>query len=128
MDKSVDIDHMAPFWDITVTRNRLHYVYWKCKSDRPGRGPDKKREKKVKYRKKTMVVEAEQFSILNEVPLPFAGRGACCLGPHGWYVATLGGPLHISNRDWIIKGIKGEFYPCKPDIFEATYELVEGQT
>ena len=39
-------------------------------------------------------------------------------------VATLEGPLHASPGDWIIKGVKGEFYPCKPDIFEATYEPV----
>jgi hypothetical protein len=37
---------------------------------------------------------------------------------------TLEGPLHVSNRDWIITGVKGEKYPCKPDIFEATYEPV----
>ena len=35
------------------------------------------------------------------------------------------GPLRVSNGDWIIKGVKGEFYPCRPDIFEATYEAVE---
>ena len=32
--------------------------------------------------------------------------------------------MKVSEGDWIIKGIKGEFYPCKPDIFEATYEPV----
>ena len=35
------------------------------------------------------------------------------------------GVMTTSAGDWIIKGVKGEFYPCKPDIFEATYELVE---
>lgn len=39
-------------------------------------------------------------------------------------VATLEGPLTASDGDWIIKGVKGEFYPCKPDIFEATYETI----
>lgn len=43
----------------------------------------------------------------------------------GWYVETLEGPFRASDGDWIIKGVKGEFYPCKPDIFAATYELVE---
>lgn len=39
---------------------------------------------------------------------------------------TLEGDLEVSKDDWIIKGVnKGEFYPCKPDIFEATYEKVE---
>jgi len=40
-------------------------------------------------------------------------------------VATLEGPHHVSPGDWIITGVKGERYPCKPDIFAATYELVE---
>jgi hypothetical protein len=40
-------------------------------------------------------------------------------------VATLKKTLRASPNDWIIKGINGEFYPCKPDIFEATYELME---
>ncbi len=33
--------------------------------------------------------------------------------------------MHCSPGDWIIQGVKGEFYPCKPDIFDATYERVE---
>ena len=40
---------------------------------------------------------------------------------HGW-VDTLEGGHIVCPGDWIIKGVKGEFYPCKPDIFEATYE------
>lgn len=40
-------------------------------------------------------------------------------------IVTLGGTLKISKGDWIIQGIKGELYPCKPDIFAATYEKVE---
>lgn len=38
---------------------------------------------------------------------------------------TLEGVMRVSPGDWIIRGVKGEFYPCKPDIFAATYELVE---
>lgn len=37
-------------------------------------------------------------------------------------IRTLEGDMHATKGDWIIQGIKGEFYPCKPDIFEATYE------
>lgn len=37
-------------------------------------------------------------------------------------IHTLEGDLAASPGDWIIKGVKGEFYPCKPDIFEATYD------
>jgi hypothetical protein len=40
-------------------------------------------------------------------------------------IRTLEGPLIISWGDWIIRGIKGELYPCKPDIFAATYEPIE---
>jgi hypothetical protein len=40
------------------------------------------------------------------------------------YIETLEGQMIIGKGDYIIKGIKGEFYPCKPDIFEATYEEV----
>jgi hypothetical protein len=39
-------------------------------------------------------------------------------------IPTLESPHEASNGDWIIKGVKGEFYPCRPDIFEATYDLV----
>jgi hypothetical protein len=41
-------------------------------------------------------------------------------------IPTLEGPLSAQPGDWIIKGIKGEFYPCKPDIFDATYDPAEG--
>lgn len=40
-------------------------------------------------------------------------------------VVTLEGVMEVAPGDWIIQGIKGELYPCKPDIFEATYEAVE---
>ena len=40
-------------------------------------------------------------------------------------IATLEGDMRADKGDWIIKGIKGEFYPCKPDIFAATYEPAE---
>lgn len=47
-------------------------------------------------------------------------------GSRGPYVVikTLEGDHHASVGDWIIRGVKGEFYPCKPDIFEQTYEEV----
>ena len=40
------------------------------------------------------------------------------------HITTLEGVMTASKGDFIIKGVKGEFYPCKPDIFEATYEVV----
>jgi len=41
---------------------------------------------------------------------------------HEYYIKTLEGDMKISDGDFIIKGVKGEFYPCKPDIFYATYD------
>jgi len=78
-----------------------------------------------KFRKRPVIVEAEQFK--GQECLPFAGRGdPCWYNPasHRWVVNTLEGALFISEGDWIIKGVKGEFYPCKPDVFEQTYEPV----
>ena len=43
----------------------------------------------------------------------------------GIHIETLEGVMNASDGDWIIKGVQGEFYPCKPDIFAATYEAVE---
>jgi hypothetical protein len=40
-------------------------------------------------------------------------------------ISTLEGVMEASKGDWIIRGISGEIYPCKPDIFEATYEAIE---
>lgn len=40
-------------------------------------------------------------------------------------VETLEGPLNVSPGDWLIRGVKGEFYPCKSDVFEMTYEPAE---
>ena len=63
----------------------------------------------------------------------FAGEGRVALsswmGPGGAdcevIVLTLEGVMTASLGDWIIRGVKGEFYPCKPDIFAATYEAVD---
>ena len=41
-------------------------------------------------------------------------------------IITLEGLMEVSKGDWVIRGVKNEFYPCKPDIFEQTYEMVEG--
>ena len=93
-------------------------AYWTCAH--PGEGA-----RAVKYRKKPVVIEAEQFR--PDKPLPFNRRYApCCLHTAGyWYIDTLEGQMRICEGDWIIRGVNGEFYPCKPDIFEATYEEVE---
>lgn len=45
--------------------------------------------------------------------------------PYELFIKTLEGTMQASVGDYIIRGVKGELYPCKPDIFEATYEVVE---
>jgi hypothetical protein len=75
------------------------------------------------FRKKPVVIEAIQFVGNFDEIEQFCGGDAEWRGKE-LVVATLEGPLHASDKDWIIKGIKGEFYPCKPDIFDATYEEV----
>lgn len=87
----------------------------------------------MKFRKKPVVIEAVQWSYLstnasqNNFPAikNFVGEH-CYLDPFkGLCIFTAEGVMQAGNGDWIIKGIKGEFYPCKPDIFEATYEPAE---
>lgn len=77
------------------------------------------------YRKKPVVIEAMQFtdetfsSVLAWLNSPglISIEGGDCI-----FIETLEGNMRADKGDWIIKGVKGEFYPCKPDIFEATYE------
>lgn len=85
-----------------------------------------------KYRKKPVVIEAMKFKRETYDDLrEFTDRAANCLkiprSPNGLAecnIDTLEGPLIATEGDYIIKGIQGEFYPCKPDIFEQTYEKV----
>jgi hypothetical protein len=89
------------------------------------------------YRKKPVVVEAMG-------PVDLMGSNAAvdkvrswCGGewirpeeqmghpPHWFRVPTPEGPMGVSDGDYIIKGTRGEFYPCKPDAFEDTFEIVE---
>lgn len=78
------------------------------------------------YRKKPVVIEATRWFKLGdhpavvETPDWIVGGGH----PRGW-VETLEGGHIVTPGDWIITGVKGEHYPCKPDIFEATYEPAE---
>lgn len=77
-----------------------------------------------RYRKKPVVIEAVQWTGENKVEIQqFIG---CYLDENTilkhLYLPTLEGVVAASAGDYIIKGVKGEFYPCKPDIFEQTYE------
>lgn len=85
-----------------------------------------------RFRKRPVVISAEQWfpgkeieGVVMKRPV-IGGRGdgriTCPPQP---YVATLEGDMAVSQGDWIITGVAGEKYPCKPDIFEATYEAVD---
>lgn len=74
------------------------------------------------FRKKPVVIEAVQFFGPNFDELEKFVGGDAEFRDGELIIATLEGTLHASPNDWIIKGVKGEFYPCKPDIFAATYE------
>lgn len=85
----------------------------------------------MKYRKRPVVIDAEQFlntaksnDEMGEFHLP-TGVYKDPEGKTGWSIDTLEGRHEVTNGDWIITGVKGEKYPCKPDIFEMTYEKVE---
>ena len=90
----------------------------------------------AKYRKKPVVIEAVQFDgtpasgieVFEAFDIPggkfLPNYSDLSQGCH-LLIPTLEGNHTASPGDFIIKGIKGEFYPCKPDIFAATYEAVE---
>lgn len=80
----------------------------------------------MKYRKKPVVIEAVQWNGHNPLEIGmFAGWLTVETNGDKLYVPTLEGTMMANPGDYIIKGIQDEFYPCKPDIFEATYEKVE---
>lgn len=88
---------------------------------------------KAKYRKKPVVIEAVQW-LPDKSPHSFPEWWQHHMLMHpdrfneesgAFTIRTLEGDMIANVGDWIIKGVKGEFYPCKPDIFKATYEPVE---
>ena len=81
----------------------------------------------IKYRKKPVVIEAVQFTGDNADEIGyFCGFNAQLVGREKRLeIKTKEGVMTANPGDYIIKGVQGEFYPCKPDIFEQTYELVE---
>lgn len=87
----------------------------------------------MKFRKKPIVIDAIQFDgsstslvkMSTELKMPVHTM-TYSLGSHGCIIIpTLEGNHAAIVGDWIVKGIKGEFYPVKSDIFDATYEMVE---
>lgn len=82
----------------------------------------------MKYRKKPIEVEAFRFMIDSKVPDWFSnGMVSDMIVPHmngACDIKTLEGTMRADFGDYIIQGVNGEIYPCKPDIFEKTYEVV----
>ncbi len=88
----------------------------------------------MKFRKKPVVIEAFQFfdDSTSYSLVRWANESQHKLGLEfvtwendGLFIPTLEGEMKASVGDYIIRGVKGELYPCKPDIFEATYEQAE---
>lgn len=89
-----------------------------------------------KYKKKPVEIEAIQWTGENQKELfeflGYKGNVAIAVSTpvffynpsNGLWIHTLEGQHRASKKDYIIKGVKGEFYPCKPDIFELTYDEV----
>jgi hypothetical protein len=77
-----------------------------------------------KFRKKPVVIEAMQYTdtMLNYIQLAVFMGQEVIANNSKLEIKTLEGVMTASKGDWIIKGVHGEFYPCKPDIFELTYE------
>jgi hypothetical protein len=83
----------------------------------------------VKYRKKPVVIEAVQYDGHNFAEISaWAGITIAEKFTGGLLIDTLEGQMRADLGDWVIKGVQGEFYPCKPGIFEATYEPVENDS
>ena len=85
------------------------------------------------YRKKPVVIEAWRLPMSDGASRAFDGdsniifkrENGCIVEA---IISTLEGTMTADNGDWIIRGVKGELYPCKPDIFAATYEPVSKPT
>lgn len=81
------------------------------------------------YRKKPVVIEALEWTGTNlDEVYQFVPPHLRVEEADGLHIVTLEGDHFASIGDFIIKGVKGEFYPCKPDIFAMTYDEVEEET
>lgn len=79
----------------------------------------------MKFKKKPVIIEAVQFTgdnwkeIIDFIKEPYQAF----VEEHYLVIPTLEGNHRADKGDWIIRGVKGEYYPCKPDIFKQTYEV-----
>ena len=143
---------LRAFWEWSRLADKMTFeqYHWKEASHE---GDERRTAMSKKYRKKPVVIEAEQWFVVTydrgaghgiepeDMPIYHLnvgyyrtptcdGQDACqhcgqIMHNHGW-IDTLEGGHIVCPGDWVITGIKGEQYPCKPDIFEATYDPVEG--
>ena len=84
----------------------------------------------TRFRKKPIVIEAVQFTgpeSMEDIFLLVPDDRTIRFDDEILTIETLEGNMRANDGDWIIKGVKGEIYPCKPDIFDATYESVEDE-
>lgn len=88
----------------------------------------------MKFKKKPVTIEAVQWNgdnvseileFVNHSDIRITSYESEGVQKEELFINTLEGSMHASEGDWIIKGVHGEFYPCKPDIFEETYEPAE---
>lgn len=78
----------------------------------------------AKYRKKPVEIEAIEWTGSNQSDVADFMKCSPLFSDRGVKIPTLEGDMYASKGDYIIRGVQGELYPCKPDIFEATYEAV----
>ena len=76
------------------------------------------------YRKKPVLINATQWHCGDPLPDGCAYGNGDNFDLSYCFISTLEGVMRVSDGDYVITGIKGEKYPCKPDIFDATYELI----
>ena len=85
----------------------------------------------MKFRKKPVIVDAEEWTgdNIEDISIFMAEAVDWHIrnGKKAIPIQTLEGTMYAEQGDWIIKGIQGEFYPCKPDIFDETYEHLDDE-
>lgn len=84
---------------------------------------------KVKAQKQPIVVEAVQYDGENQKEIEaFMETGSYVHNFEKFMIVTPEGNMIITEGDWVIRGVNGEYYPCKPDIFQKSYSIVEVET
>ena len=110
-------------------QKEMHMAGWIHLQDEFKKEIKQEKKMKRKYRKKPVVIEAIKLTkdsleeCLEFLSVESAG-GIAQIFSQGLNIKTLEGIMHANYGDYIIKGVHGEYYPCKPDIFKETYEEV----